>query len=321
MQATPAINLCRTFIHPPDDMPSELFAEQVLNSIWDWKKEDVYSFLMNDAFTPNFPRATKFTPDITDVFWSPCKLLHPCKCMIAMLTSAGAVELAIQIDYSWISIYKFTSIWCNVVKEEFKSTHGEDAKLECDALRDQLQRLLATSVTWSCLYNKENDPFAYLVIGYRNSEIVIWKVDRMTSASMTLNTEASVELKFKKKLGSENVKINNLLWVDLSNGNYLIFIGFYNGLVGVLKLQEFEGGITSSSYSLSYSDEDDIPVDFLYVLQQSQNQIELAVVKGMYLLILVLDSHGKMINMKFATSPGFSITGKIIDSYLHSYNN
>lgn len=265
---------------------------------------------MKDTYTPVFPRAVKLTPEISDVSWSPQNLLHPQKSIIALVTSSGAVVLAALVNKSWISIYEFTPTWAQIIEKDLGMT-DEDRKFSYESLRDQLDRLLVTTIAWSCLHYEQPDKcFAYFVTAHRNSEIVIWKVHRVKNDITSVDQSIDVELKFKKKLIDQHVKINTMLWVHLDDKNYLLVVGYFNGPIGVLKLQEFEGGITCSSYSTCYAEEDGIPVDYLRVSRETDRWLEIVAVKGMHVLVMVLDVLGKMISTKFVSSPGFSITGK-----------
>ncbi|XP_011502170.1 PREDICTED: uncharacterized protein LOC105365651 [Ceratosolen solmsi marchali] len=309
MQTNPILKLSRSFIYTSEALPGEIYMKNILDEIFEWKKEDIYSFLMHDYYTPNFPKALKMTPEIVDVFWSPKNLLHSHKCLLAIVTSAGAVELALEVDQNWISIFDFVSLWAPAINEELKIEKGK-TKVDAGCLKMQLNRLIVTTVTWSPIYSEFSDScFAYLVTAHRNSEIVIWKIHRVINDIISIDVKINVELKLKKKLTNESIKINNLLWIHLNQQNYLLIIGFFNGQIGALKLQTLENEIAFESYSVSYDEADNIPVDFIHVLEKTDLFIKLVVIKGMYLLILTLDFHGKMINTKFISSPGFSITG------------
>jgi hypothetical protein len=310
MQTNPILNLSRSFIYSPEALPGEIYMNDILDEIYNWKKEEVYSFLMQDSYTPNFPKALKMVPEIVDVCWSPKELLHSHKCLLAILTSSGAVELALEVDQNWISIFEFTNSWASVINEELKNIE-KNKKLDAECLKMQLDRLLATTITWSPIYSKINDLcYAYLVTAHRNSEIVIWKIYKLINYISNDDIKVNVELKLKKKLIPESIRINTLLWIHLDDHNYLLIIGFFNGQIGTHKLQAFDNEIISGSYLVSYDNIDNIPVDFMHVLQQTPKWLELVVVKGMYLFIFTLDIHGKIINTKFISSPGFSITGK-----------
>lgn len=311
LQAIPILDVCRSFISSPKTLPGDFYTEDVLSKIFEWKREDVFSFLMNDMHTPNFPKAKALKPEIINVFWSPKGLFYPQKCLLAVLTSAGAIEIVVQIGKNWISIHKLNSQWFKIIDDDFQSLK-DTVKVGAGCLREQLNRLVITDATWSNLSNQDTDAsFAYLVTAHRNSEIVIWKVHRVLSDIVHMNTCVNIEFEFRKKLTEDSIKINNMLWVDFGDNLYLLFIGFFNGQIGVLKLQEFEGSLTSSSCHNCYNDEDSIAIDSMEVLQKTDKQLELLVIKGMYLLLLTVDSSGKMINMNFVTSPGFSITGSL----------
>lgn len=271
---------------------------------------------MHESYLPVYPKATKMVPEIVDFFWSPQGLLKPQKCMAALITSSGAVELVLQIDREWITAYEFACEWVKHVNEYDElqeSSEGLDAKF----FKQKLDRLLMTTVTWSPLQHERNEKcFAYLVTGHRNSEIAVWKISDVSSDNLSdiLNLNEDIKLdvacKFKNKLINENVKINTLLWIQLDEKNYYIIVGFYNGQIGVLKLNEFEGELKSHFYCTFYSNLDNIPVDALIVLSVTKELVDIVIVKGMYLIFCTLDMFGKMMNMKFICSPDFSITGK-----------
>ncbi|XP_058808131.1 uncharacterized protein LOC131673824 [Phymastichus coffea] len=313
-QATPILNLSRSFINSPKAMPSKSYEDEIVSKIFDWKKENVYSFLKNDTYTPEFPKTKVLKPEIINVFWSPKGLLHPQKCLLAVLTSAGSLEITVQIEKNWFLIHELSKDWFKIIDEDFKSLR-ETVIIDAACLKEQLNRLLVTNAAWSSLHHRGGSAsFAYLVTAHRNAEIVIWKVHRVLADTVYIDTRINVEFKFRKKLTEDSSKINTMLWVDLGDNKYLLFVGFYNGQIGVLKLQEFEGGLTCSLYSVCFN-EDRIIVNSMEILQQTSKQLELLAVKDRYLLILTVDIFGKMISMKFIMSPGFSITGvSIINS-------
>ncbi|OXU26107.1 hypothetical protein TSAR_016781 [Trichomalopsis sarcophagae] len=309
-QASPILHLARSFFNAPEAMPCAQYEKYVLSNIFQWPKEEIYSYLLQDALTPTFPKALPATSDIVDVFWSPYRLLHPLECLLAAVTTTGAIQLVAQIDRTWISIYEFNAVLAENIEEDIQQLK-RNKKIDSQALKEQLYRLLVTTATWSCLYQSPDKKcFAYLVTAQRSSEIAVWKVDQLSKESIDLEANITgVQLKFIKKVNSESIKINILLWVNLSDKSYLLFIGYFNGHIGVLKLEQLEEGLTASSCETCYSEDDGIPVDYLNLLQQTDDTLEILVIRGIYLIILVVDITGKFISMKFVASPGFSITG------------
>lgn len=264
---------------------------------------------MNENYLPVYPKASKVVPEIVNFYWSPQNLLKPQKCMGALLTSSGAVEIVLQIDRIWITVHEFTPAWIQVVNEDFELIENNQT-LDAKFFKQKLDRLFITTITWSSLQNEQSSKcYAFLVTGHRNSEIAVWKIYGASNDSLNEDMKLDVELKFKKKLIEENVKISFLLWTELSEKNYYLIVGFHNGQIGVLKIQEFEGGLTSQFYSTFYCDIDNIPVDSLNVLKLTGQWIEIVAVKGMYLIFFTLNMTGEMINMRYISSPGFSITG------------
>ncbi|KAJ8668844.1 hypothetical protein QAD02_000103 [Eretmocerus hayati] len=307
MQANPVLNLLQTHINCPESTPGEMYAETIETKIFDWDSRDIRSFLMKPNFTPNFQYTLKASSNIVDVFWSPQDLLCPSRCLLAILTSHGVVELTVSIKHYWISIYDFSSEWIKTVNSDFQAIDSDN--LDCKMISTQLERLQATSVAWSPLKtNCDDTPFAYLAIGHRNSEIVVWKIHQVTSDSISADSRLNVEMKFKKKVLPENLKINTMGWIHVDEGQYLLLIGFFDGQLGCLKLQEFEGGITCCPFIISH-DADLSPVHDVQLLQQRSNNIEIIVTKEKHLCFLMLNGTGQTMHKEFTLIPGFSITG------------
>ncbi|XP_014210063.1 uncharacterized protein LOC106640507 [Copidosoma floridanum] len=316
-QSHPILNLRRSFIQSPSTLPSKRYMQDVLSAIFDWDKKDVYSFLMMDALTPSFPKASIPMTEICDIFWSPQDLLNPHACLIALLTSGGGVELAVQIDLSWFSICNVSDAWAEVIEADYEAVDNA-VNFKGQTIKNQVYRLFATTATWSCAYKTDNACFAYLVTAHRNSELAIWKVKSVLSSEILKKEHPStkLELKFNKKLSNSFNKISSLLWIQLSEKQRcLIIVGFFSGLVGLIKLRKLNTEIQFDSYSTCYSVEDLIPVDFLHVLCKTEKWLEFIVVKGMHIVTLVIDIYGRIVSMKNISSPGFSITGiSIINS-------
>ncbi|KAK2580547.1 hypothetical protein KPH14_007680 [Odynerus spinipes] len=177
----PTIKFSRSFIYPSDILPTSAFINEVTSLICNTKRRELYSLLMEAALVPKINDVTDILPKIISVCWSPENLIHPSKCMLAIITSVGAVELLHQVSTNWFSICDLSSVWLRTIQDDIKSKFSDYQNKESHftKIQENLRRLQACAMTWSELFKLDNTYYAYFVTAFRSSEIVIWKIPKL----------------------------------------------------------------------------------------------------------------------------------------------
>lgn len=277
-------------------------------ALWKLERKELYLFMMEEALTPSLDGARDIEPRVVSLAWSPPRLINPCRCLLATITSAGAVDILFKVSRNWFSAYDLSTLWLNEVYElsgaEVRDKLKEFSPRE---LRECLRQLKATAVTWSDSYEREKECFAYLVVAYHNSEITIWRV----SGASSYSEQPRPYVIFKTLMGCEKAKIHTLKWIDVDE-RVLVVVGYLDGRVDALSL---DNKLQSHSVNPLWAEPDSIPVSRIEEWKSSDRGRLIVVCKGSFLVALNLPhSDGGMKETQFIHIGGFSISGLVVTS-------
>ncbi|XP_024939468.1 uncharacterized protein LOC107266451 isoform X2 [Cephus cinctus] len=297
-------------------MPAMEFVSVVEGALWKMKKEEVYSLLMDEALTPCIPSISDSTPFITTTEWSPSGLMHPSKCLLGIVTSVGAAVVLFNISTSWYQLIDVSSLWYTQIQETFPSyfTNSSDIKISHSVLTKNLRRLQATCITWSKLFTSNNSCYAYFSTAYRSSDLAVWKVFKVSHQAL----DATPTLVYTMQTNVDS-KINLMTFNTLKNNKHLLIIGYINGLIHGVLLNETEGTLKMQSCQKYYNCADRISVNCIELLHQDQYVSNILITKGSILIFLKLNSDGILLDMQHIQLGTFSISGLTVTGKDQAY--
>ncbi|XP_033207538.1 uncharacterized protein LOC117167060 isoform X2 [Belonocnema kinseyi] len=300
-----AVKFSRTFIYPSDVLPTDAFTTQVNSVIWRCKREEIYTFLLEEILLPRLNIISDLVPKVVSVAWSPQGMLHPCRCLLGMISSAGAVDILLEDNHEWFSVCDLQSYWLRNVIQGFPESYSMVSSQE---LRSHIRRLQAVAITWSDMETSMEESYSYFVVAYRSSDIIVWRIPAVMDHS--LEVIPTVALRTNLNI---SVKIDVLEWISISNKKSLVVIGFSNGKIYGLILEVSQGQISSTNIEI-YTEEDLIKVSCIECILKSQKEVRLVVAKSTFLFVIHIDLDGKKLSHYCYRVPAFSITGLSIIS-------
>ncbi|XP_035728628.1 uncharacterized protein LOC118444447 isoform X2 [Vespa mandarinia] len=306
MNPQPNIKFSRSFIYASDILPAYAFINEITSLSWNIKRREVYSLLMEAALVPKIDDATNILPKIVRVSWSPENLIHPSKCMLAIITSVGAVELLHQVLRNWFSICDISSIWLQTVEDNIKSNFDscKNEESRFTKIQENLRQLQACAMTWSELFKLKDTYYAYFVTAFRSSDIVIWKIHKVSDSSKNMKPIIISRIKL-----NINTKINVLLWCTIKPNTYLIIIGCCNGQIQGILYSNNNKCFENTSIEKYYTYPDRVSVNSLLMVSQNENRIQFIACKGFFLLLFGLTITGKLMYTHYLQIEGFTISG------------
>lgn len=309
MSPNPAFKFARSFIYTSDTFPACTFTNETDSSIWNSMRQDVYSLLMNDVVTPKLDGASDKFLRMAKAAWSPKNLISPSQCVLAILNSAGAVELLHKVSNNWYSICDVSSLRLKILQNDITTdlnNHNFHKKLNNRNARitKDIRKLQACSMTWSKLFKIRETSFAYFSVAYCNGDILIWKVPKIS------NFMKSLELVFLGTIDLNDLSIaNTLCWITVNANEHLIVIGYFDGRIRTVKLTDRDNDLQIVSIE-NYVDSDHIAVNYLHIISQDKSGIKILTAKDSFLLLLCINLAGELKSIHHLRVQGFTITGR-----------
>lgn len=296
------VKFTRSFVYPSDVLPTEVFSAKLNLVLWQWKKQEIYSFLFEETLLPRVNILSDLVPRVTSLAWSSQGMVHPNRCLLAMISSAGAIDILLKDDSEWFSACDIHSHWSRIVQEEFPDS--DFGTMGSEQFKYQIRRLQAVAVTWSDLkisiYDKS---YSFFVIAYRSSDILIWKIPAVIDHSREVIPTVDLRTNLNTK-----IKIDVMEWITVTQNKYLIVIGLFNGTIVGLVIEDSHGNMSSKQIEI-YAEEDLIRISSIKSILLSEDEIRLVICKGAFLFVMTIDSEGKILNNLYYQVPAFSITG------------
>lgn len=263
---------------------------------------------MNDDVTPKLDGATDKFSRIAKAAWSPKNLISPSQCVLAILSSAGAVELLHKVFNNWYSICDVSSLRLKMIQDEIKisldtSNFHMKSSNQSTRITESIRRLQACSVTWSELFKIGETSFAYFSVAYCNGDILIWKVPRISNFTKSLEPVIVGTIYL-----NDGLKANVLCWITINVNKHLIVVGYFDGRICGIKLMDKDNNLQVASIE-RYVESDHVAINYLYIISQDKADIKILAAKGSFLLLLCLNSTGELKNMQHLRVQEF-ITGK-----------
>ncbi|XP_011875647.1 PREDICTED: uncharacterized protein LOC105566340 isoform X2 [Vollenhovia emeryi] len=305
MSPNPTFKFARSFIHPCDDFPACAFADET-DSLWNLMREDIYSLLMNDRVTPKLDGVTNKFPRIVRAAWSPGNFISPSQCVLAILSSAGVVELLHKVSNNWYSICNVSSFRLKMIQDGKMNKCDLDEKSSDQSTQivESVRKLQACSMTWSELFKVEEASFVYFSVAYCNGDIFVWKIPRISDLTK------SVELVCVGTIYLDDaLKSNVLCWITVDVNQYLIIVGYYDGTIRGIRLTDRDNRLQMTSAE-KYVAPDHIAVDYLHTISKDKSEIKILAAKGCFLLFLRLSSIGELKGIRHLRVQG-RVTGVI----------
>lgn len=309
MSPNPTFKFARSFIYSSDTLPACVFIDEAGSLIWNLVREEIYSLLMDDVVTPKLDGVTEKFPRIVKTAWSPKNLISPSQCVLAILNSAGAVELLHKVSNNWYSICDVSSLRLKIVQEEIKTSLNKSdfykkSNNQSARIAESIRKLQACSLTWSKLFKIGEISFAYFSVAYCSGDILIWKIPRIS------NFTKSLQPVFVGIIYLNNPsKVNVSCWITVDANEHLIVVGYSDGRICGVKLTDKDNNLQIALIE-KYTNPDHIAVNYLYIIPQDKSDVKIFAAKGSFLLLLCINSAGELKSMRQLHVQGFTITGK-----------
>ncbi|XP_051155751.1 uncharacterized protein LOC127278203 [Leptopilina boulardi] len=293
-----SVKFSRSFVYPSDVLPTDTFTSQLNLMLWQWTRQEIYSFLLEETLIPRMNVITDLVPKVLFLAWSSQGMVHPSKCLLAMISSAGAVDILLKDDCEWFSACDIHSHWLRIVTEEFPDNNF--GTLKSEQFKYYIRRLQAVAITWSQLYEES---YSYFVVAYRSSDLLVWKIPAVIDHSREVIP--TVALRTNLNL---NTKIDLMEWIKIDRNKCLIVMTLFNGTIIGLIVDDIQGNVTSKQIEI-YSEEDLVRISSIKCILFAEGEIRLVICKSTFLFIITIDSTGKILNNMYFQVPAFSITG------------
>lgn len=304
MSPNSTIKFARSFIYPPENLPAYSFANKIDPLIWNLEREDIYSILMEETVTPIINGVNDTVHRIVNTIWSPKNLISPSQCVLAVLTTAGAVELLHKVSNVWYSICDVSSLRLMIVKDKIISNLNKCKKSnKCAVIIENMRQLQACAMTWSELFKIEEASFAYFSVAYCNGDILIWKIPRISNFTESLLPVFVGQINLNTA-----VKTNVLCWITMNTNEHLLVVGYFDGQIYGVKLTCDNDNLQIVSIE-KYVASNRIAINYLYIISQDKSSVKILVVKGTFLLLLCINLTGTLKSMQHVQVKGFNITG------------
>ncbi|XP_017875456.1 uncharacterized protein LOC108622234 [Ceratina calcarata] len=297
------LKFSKSFIYTPLTLPTESFYTKLKSKIWSLDPEAFHSLLMEESLTPKMPNMKEMVPRIIDLAWSPHGLIDPRKCLIAILTSTGAVTIAFKVSKEWYTAFDLSAIRCRITDQEM-NTRSKNNKYSSmlARIRSSLKWLQASSFAWSKLFSD----FAYFAVAYRSGDIIIYRIPSVTDY---------IEIPDPNIVGTvtlnDQVRINVLHWITIDAEEHLIIVGYFDGRIYGLTISVRDQNFELESIEKYYVHADRIPVGAIRTLSEDESNKKILVAKGSFLFLLRLTTHGTLESMQHLQLEGFTISGMI----------
>ncbi|XP_012535688.1 uncharacterized protein LOC105836296 [Monomorium pharaonis] len=310
MSPNPTLKFARSFIYSSDTLPACEFIDEMSSLIWNLGREEIYPLLMDDVITPKLDGITEKFPRIIKTAWSPKNLISPNQCVLAILNSAGAVELLHKVSNNWYSIWDVSSFRLKFVQEEIKASLNKNnlykkTNDQYARIAESMKKLQACSITWSELFKIGDTSFAYFSVAYSSNEILIWKVPRISNFTESLQPTfvGVIDLIITSR-------VNVLYWITVDVNKHLIVVGCSDGKICGVKLIDKDNNLQIALVE-KYTNPDRIAVNYLYIIPQDKTDIKILAVKGSFLLLLCVNLAGELKSKRQLCVQGYTITGVI----------
>jgi len=309
MSPNPIFKFARSFIHPSDILPAFALTDKADSLIWNLMHEEIYSLLMDDVITPKLDGITDKFPRIVKTIWSPKNLISPSQCILAILNSAGAVELLHKVSNNWYSICDVLSLRLKIIQDEIKINLNKcnfHKKLsnQSTKIAENIQKLQACSMTWSKLFETGETFFVYFSVAYCNGDILIWKIPRISNFIKSLQPVfvGIIDL-------NDALRVNVLCWITININKHLIVIGCFDGRICGIELMNKNNNLQVASIE-KYVDSDHMAINYLYMISQDKSDIKILAAKNFVLLLLSINLAGELKSIRHLHVQDFTITGK-----------
>lgn len=301
------VKFSRSFVYPSDNSPASICNSQIAKVITKLDREHLYPLLFEESLTPDLSEAEPALPKIYDAAWSPESLVSCDKCLLATLTTTGAIDILIKISNNWLITCDLSSCRLKQINaESWDYEVSTDSQTNYEAVTAQVRKVVATAITWSEACQFEDSVCSYLVVGYRSGDLVVWRVSRIDE----LKQNVSPTVAFQKTL-EDCSRITKLSWVNLSDNRHLVIVGHFDGRVNAIVLRG-SGEVFVQESFVRLHDYEDVPVSSLTLMQLENETVKLLVTKGHFLSLFYLtylNMNCNVLDTKHHQLAGFNITG------------
>ncbi|XP_078034140.1 uncharacterized protein LOC144468492 isoform X2 [Augochlora pura] len=296
------IKFSRSFIYAPLIFPTEVIKNKIELKIWDLSREKICSFLMEESMTPKVPNVNEMIPKIVDLAWSPQNLMYPNNCLLAILTTTGAVLILHKISTDWYPTYDLNTTRYNAMEKEItvQLKDSKDNVMLFSTLKNCIKALQASCMTWSTLFVD----FAYFAISYHNGDVIIYKVPCVSYCSEITDVKIVGTIRLNNR-----ARINALHWVSIDKKKHIIIIGYLNGCIHGLEIEERDQIIELKTIRKYYEYTDRVPIGVIRVLPRFNATIKIFISKGTFLFLLHLATNGTLKSIQHIQLEGFMISG------------
>ncbi|KAF7992256.1 hypothetical protein HCN44_001581 [Aphidius gifuensis] len=303
----------RSFMYPTDNLPTEILLSDINNQLNTYSKNEFYSLMMDSPLTPKIYDKADHIPRIITSIWSPIKLAQPSKCLLATLTSAGAVDLLFKSGKNWFSICNISTIWLDIIKNKLESIEPNKHH-DAVTFRNEARKLQATSIAWSTLQQSSNKFYCYFLTSFRSGDLVIWRIDQIPELSFKVNATMALNIQVNQSSSTTSTaeRITKLCWITLANNKHVVIVGYFDGRIHGIELDDEPEIMTEISRKKYIDSVDKMPVTSIQSIKLTNGNTHVVVTKNFFIISLILNENGDLIHNNYIKIMGFSITGLVI---------
>lgn len=315
LSSVPTPKFKRSFIYPTDYLPTEILSTLMNAHINNYERNDMYSLMLEVPLTPKLHDKVEHTPRIISAIWSPWKLAHPSKCLLATLTSAGAFDLSFKSGKNWFSVCNLSSLWWETIKNDIEFDpaieYDDDNSISADKFVKNARRLQATSIAWSSLQQDSNGFYCFFVSVFRSGDLAVWKINQAHELSFKVEAILVYKTLLDTVTGGDTMRISKIAWLSLGNQKHLVILGYFDGQIHAVQFNydNISGEMTQVSTLIYNGVFDKMPVTLIKTIKSSSGHYFIIIIKSFFYILLVLNEEGELVQSHHLKIKGFSITG------------
>ncbi|XP_069705705.1 general transcription factor 3C polypeptide 4 isoform X1 [Periplaneta americana] len=296
--------LRRTWIEPCDYFPTAKAGFDCDKMVWKMSQKDVYQMVLDTCLAPNLTMAKSAPPHIIQVAWSPAGMLKYGRCLLASVTNYGCVVVQAAWLKQWRILANISSLWSDQWTSEWESDEVRD---KIDVLKERVEKLKATAITWSNIMDDGKKQFSYLLVGFQNGDIVVWRIDALP-AIRKKDINPRIMLHFTTNL----YRVTTLHWQHISEKAGCLFVGDVRGVIKLFSMSMIEDQLQCASSTEVWPHADRIQVSQLLTSLHDDNTVTVIAAKGSFVVAVALNADGMVVENCSHLVGNLAVTGLVM---------
>ncbi|XP_025830492.1 uncharacterized protein LOC108741769 isoform X2 [Agrilus planipennis] len=295
-------SFAKSFLKPSEFSISDnlgINADGFVDSI---PRYDLYEVLLRSDIYPKLKVSDKCQP--ISVKFSPRGLTSKTYCAVAVLTNFGSLEIFIRrvhVNYveEFICLCNISQCLINLFMINWKNVDYNEPEAQLTELKKRVEMVTPISFTWSHLISIQDLSFCILVVGHEGA-LTFWKI-------ISHESEIIENGLFLKRIEVPVGKITTLKWIQAEE-DALLLVGDNLGKAIALCISDITEHSLSVSEEVMIYEQDFIKINSFQVFR-NEGYMYLFIIKGIHLLIVVLNQDGKLVDKSVISVDGYQITG------------